>query len=154
MISVDPEGILGWKSKYIEKKNRPKAQVIEVLTEQVSNDYLGYLRSMDISYLFAGEQRLDCTLLLHKLKTLFGIERLMVSGGGLMNWSLMQEDLIDELSLLIAPAADGNRHCASIFEKADFLSPKSPAVFRLKGVKQIENSDGLWLRYEVKHDAK
>lgn len=44
IVSVDPKGILGWNSAYIEKKGRPRAHVIEVLTEMVSEDYLAYLR--------------------------------------------------------------------------------------------------------------
>lgn len=54
IVSVDPEGVLGWVSQYIEKKRRPWTPVIEVLTEQISNEYLNYLRSFDISYIFAG----------------------------------------------------------------------------------------------------
>ncbi len=149
IVSVDPQGVLGWKSKYIEKKNRPKAHVIEVPTEQVSEDYLAYLRSFDISYIFAGKEQLDCTLVLDKLKTMFGIERLMIAGGGLMNWSFLQEGLIDELSLVIVPLADGNRTSASIFEKADFLPERTPIPFTLKEVKQLPD-DGLWLRYSLK----
>ncbi len=34
IVSVDPKGILGFNSGYIEKKNRPKAHVIEVLLEK------------------------------------------------------------------------------------------------------------------------
>jgi len=131
IVSVDPEGILGWNSGYIEKKGRPKAHVIEVLTEQVSNAYLAYLRKFGVSYVFAGKEKLDCRLLLEKLFKLFHIERLMLAGGGLMNWSFLQEDLIDELSLVIAPVADGSRTAVSIFEKAGFLSERQPAAFRL-----------------------
>ena len=40
IVSVDPQGILGWNDKYIEKRGRPKAHVIEVLTEQVSKEML------------------------------------------------------------------------------------------------------------------
>jgi len=79
IVSVDPEGTLGWASKYIEKKGRPKAHVIEVLTGQVSDDYLAYLHSFDISYIFAGHERLNCVLALQKLKNLFHIERLMAA---------------------------------------------------------------------------
>ncbi len=149
IVSIDPKGILGWKSKYIERKNRPKSHVIEVLTEQVSNNYLAYLRQFDISYIFAGQDQLDCNVVLYKLKTVFQIDRLMIAGGGLMNWSFLQDNLIDELSLVISPLADGNRKAVSIFEKAEFLPDRTPAVFTLKEVKQIEG-DGLWLRYLLK----
>ncbi|MCQ5144526.1 RibD family protein [Enterocloster bolteae] len=149
IISVDPEGILGWCSNCIQKKNRPTAHVIEVLTETVSNDYLAYLRSMEISYIFAGKERLDCGVLLGKLKQIFSIERLLVAGGGMMNWSFLQDDLLDELSLVIAPVADGDTMAVSIFEKAYFLPARKPAVFELKGFKQIEGGS-LWLRYMLK----
>ena len=149
VISVDPEGILGWRSNCIDKKNRPKAHVIEVLTETVSNDYLAYLRGMEISYIFAGKERLDCGVLLRKLKQIFSIERLLVAGGGMMNWSFLQDYLLDEMSLVIAPVADGDTMAVSIFEKAYFLPDRRPAVFELKGVKQIEGGS-LWLRYMLK----
>lgn len=83
IVSIDPKGVLKWSSKYIERKNRPRAHIIEVLTEQVPNDYLAYLRSFDISYIFAGRERLDCRMLLRKLKERFGIDRVMLAGGGL-----------------------------------------------------------------------
>lgn len=149
IVSVDPKGILGFGSKYIEKKNRPRAHVIEVLTEQVSNEYLAYLRGFDISYIFAGRERLDCALLLRKLKSLLGIENVLLAGGGIINGSFLQEGMIDELSLVLSPTADGSRVAATLFEKAEFLSEGRPAAFTLKAVEQIDN-DTLWLRYLLK----
>lgn len=152
VAAVDPKGILGWNSKYMEKKGRPKAQVIEVLTEQVSPAYLDYLRKRDISYIFAGKEMLDCALALEKLSGLFGVERLMIAGGGTVNWSFQQEGLIDELSLVVAPVADGSRQAVSVFEKADFLPDRGAAAFTLAEVKRLEG-DGLWLRYRKKERA-
>ena len=63
-----------------------------------------------------------------------------------MNWSFAQEDLIDELSIILAPTADGNREAASLFEKPAFLPERLPAVFHLKAVKKLDD-EGLWLRY-------
>lgn len=146
IVSVDPAGVLGWESKYIEKKGRPRAHAIEVLTGQVNPKYLAYLRQFDISHIFAGEKDLDCALLLHKLKTMFGIEKLMVAGGGLMNWSFAQADLLDEVSIVMAPVADGSTTAVSIFEKAGFLPDRKPIAFTLKEVERISGG-GLWLRY-------
>lgn len=146
IVSVDPVGVLGWESKYIEKKGRPRAHVIEVLTRQADPRYLGYLRQFDISYVFAGDEHLDCALLLHKLKTLFGIEKLMVAGGGLMNWSFAQAGLLDEVSIVMAPVADGSTTAVSIFEKASFLPERKPIAFTLKEVERVSGG-GLWLRY-------
>ena len=148
IISVDPKGILGFDTGYIEKKNRPKAHVVEVLLETVSEDYLSYLQNNGVSYIFAGKDSLNCCLMLEKLHNLFGIKRLLAAGGGLMNWSLVQEDLVNELSIVIAPAADGNSEAASIFEKADFLSERKPAVFQIKDVRKI--GDAVHLLYTLK----
>lgn len=146
IISIDTKGILKWSSNAIEKKGRPRAHVIEVLTEAVSDEYLAYLRKFDISYVFAGREQLDCGLLLKKLKEKFSIERLMIAGGGAINWSFLQEGLMDELSLIIVPVADGSSTAVSIFEKSVF-SPDGGAVsFELREVKQIEGGS-LWLRY-------
>ena len=148
IVSIDPQGVLGWNSNYIKKKNRPKAHVVEVLTETVSNDYLAYLRNLQISYIFAGKEQLDCKLALDKLRQTFFIDKLMIAGGGTINWSFLQEGLIDELSLVIAPVADGNRTAVSIFETFEGLSSNTSVVFRLKEVKQLEGGS-LWLRYII-----
>lgn len=148
IISVDPKGELAFSSHILSKKGRPAAHVIEVLTEQASPEHLAYLQKLGISYLFAGEKTLNCSLLSEKLYDLFGIERLMVAGGGVMNWSFLQEELIDELSLVIASVADGSTTAVSCFEKADFMPPHAPVAFRLKEAKPIEGN-ALWLRYEL-----
>lgn len=132
IVSVDPKGELAFSSHSLAKKGRSAAHVIEVLTEQASPEYLSYLQKVGISYLFAGEKTLDCSLLSEKLYSLFGIERLMVAGGGVMNWSFLQKGLIDELSLVIAPVADGNTTAVSCFEQADFMPQHAPMAFRLK----------------------
>lgn len=149
VVSVDPKGILGWNSGYMERKGRARAHVIEVLTTQVSTDYLAYLRENGVSYLLAGEERIDCPLLLHKLKTVFGIEKLMLAGGGYMNGSFLSEGLIDEVSIVMAPVADGNTSSVSIFEYHDFLPHNAPMAFSLTSADRVEG-DGLWLRYTLK----
>ena len=146
IVSVDPKGILRFSSSVLEKKGRPAAHIIEALTEQAAPDYTAYLRKKGISYLFAGKDRLDCALLLQKLVQQFGIRRLMIAGGGVVNWSFLQEGLIDRLSLVIAPVADGNTASVSIFEQAGFLPPHGPVAFRLQEAKSMEGSV-LWLQY-------
>lgn len=149
IVSIDPQGILGWKSPYVEKKGRPRAHIIEVLTEQVSDQYANYLKKLGVSYIYAGQEQLDCALALRKLKYMFGIDRLMIAGGAMINWSFAVEGLIDELSLVISPVADGATGTVSVFRKADFLPAESTATFCLKGIEEV-CGDGVWLRYKIK----
>ena len=60
---------------------------------------------------------------------------------------ILQEGLIDEFSLVIAPVADGGS-AASSFERAPFLPLHGPVAFRLKDVKMMD-SEVLWLRYKT-----
>ena len=145
IVSLDPNGTLGFSSHIIRKSGRAPAHVIQVLTSQVSAEYLTYLREKGISYLFAGEKTISCKLLLDKLAQHFRISRVMVAGGGITNWSFLREGLIDELSLVLAPVADGG-HAASTFEQGRFFSGGNPAAFRLLEVKQLDGN-ALWLRY-------
>ena len=152
LVSADPSGRLGWKQNYVEYAGRPKAYVIELLTEQVSDAYLAFLQEMQISYLFVGKDTLDFTLAVQKLKKLFGIEKLKLSGGGILNWSFANEGLIDELSLIVAPVADGDPNTPTVFERSEKLPYHGPVRFTLKSAEPVK--DGcVWLRYLAKRDV-
>ena len=148
VVSMDPGGTLGFSSHVLEKKGRPAAHVVEILTERASPAYLSYLRKLGISYLFAGKDRISCTLLVQKLMRLFGVDRLMVAGGGVTNWSFLQEGLMDELSLVVVPVVDGGTTAVSCFERAGFFPPHGPVPFRLKEARPLD-AGVLWLRYEL-----
>ena len=112
-VAFDPKGKLGWKSnKIIDPDGDPGydgAQIIEVLTEQVDERYLGYLESLDIPYIFAGETEIDVDFALFKLKNILGCKTLLLEGGSIINGSFQRADAIDELSLVVAPiVADKN----------------------------------------------
>lgn len=146
IIAIDTKGILGYSSAYSERRGRPKAHIVEALTEAVSEDYLAYLQKLGLSYVFAGKEKLDCGMLLEKLYKLFGITQLMIAGGGVTNRSFLNENLIDELSLVIAPVTGGNSDTVSVFESSDFTQGGKPAAFDLIEVKQTDGGC-LWLRY-------
>ncbi|MCM1060186.1 MAG: dihydrofolate reductase family protein [Eubacterium sp.] len=151
IIAIDTKGTLAYSSPYCERRGRPKAHIIEVLTEAVSADYLAYLQNAGISYIFAGKERLDCGLLLEKLYEKFGIARLMIAGGGVTNRSFLAKNLIDELSLVIAPVSGGDSDVVSVFERSEFVPKCKSAAFEPISVKQFDNG-GVWIRYSVKNN--
>lgn len=120
-VAFDPKGKLGWKSnKIIDPDGDPGydgAQIIEVLTEQADERYLGYLESMKIPYIFAGENEIDVDLALTKLKTVIGCETLLLEGGSIINGSFQRADAIDELSLVVAPIV-ADKDCKPLFMNA------------------------------------
>ena len=143
-ISLDPSGKLGWQSNEIEGDH-----VIEILSEKAGDDYLQYLRDRKVSYIFAGKDNIDFSSALGQLYSIFGIKRLMLEGGGHINGSMLNAGLIDEISILILPIADGTSKSTTTFEVSDYLTRKEAAMLKLIEVKKLDY-DVVWLRYEVK----
>ncbi len=139
-VSIDTEGEMGWTSGTFQKPGRPDAHVIEVLTQRTPAAYKAYLRSRGVSYILAGEETLDCRLAAEKLHRLFGIQKVLICGGGRVNWSFLQQGVVDELSLLLAPAADGEPGTATVFERMAALPESGPVTFQLQGVQTMKDS--------------
>lgn len=104
-VAFDTNGKLGWTSAHIidDDPGYNNAQNVEVLSENVDGRYLSYLQTLNIPYIFAGKTKIDVSLALYKLKTLFGAHILLLEGGSIINESFLKADAIDELSLVVAP---------------------------------------------------
>ncbi len=141
-VAFDRQGKLGWKTDKIidDDPGYNNAHIIEVLCEEVSDAYLAYLKSIGVSYVFAGSKEMDLTIALHKLNVLFGIDTLLLEGGSILNGAFQRENLVDELSLVVAPIT------ASQEDKPLFMdSPMTGYV--LADAKPLEHSS-VWLRYK------
>lgn len=147
-VSVDPSGKLGWRSNMLTYVDTT-AHVIEVLTERASNSYKAFLRKYEISYIIAGKDSLDYTVAMEKLKDLFGIEILMLGGGGVLNWSFIQAGMCDEVSVVIAPAADGSSQTPTLFETRGDMTVDKAVGFDLQSA-EVRTGGSVWLRYLVK----
>jgi len=140
-IAIDPSGKLNWRSNSIDGEH-----VIAILTGRVPDKYLAFLRSKRVSYVFGGKSEINLKRVLAKLRSRFGIKTLLLEGGGKINGSFLAADVIDELSILIAPIADGAVGTPTLFD----VGP-APArhKLRLTSVKKLEG-DIVWLRYDVR----
>ena len=97
-------------------------------------------------YIFAGKDTLDLPLAARKLKELFGIESMLLSGGGVVDWSFLQAGLIDEISLVIPPVIDGGVRLPSAFDDSPLAAGHAPVALTLTDVQRLEG-DAMWLRY-------
>lgn len=148
VVCVDTEGSLKWSRNIIERGGQ-RSHVIELLTEKVSDDYISYLRNLGISYIFAGKNSFDIPLAMKKLKALFGIDTLMITGGGIIDWSFIQAGMIDEVSIVVAPVVTGERDAATVFDQSDFVPGSSARSLELSDMKKYTGGI-LWLDYKVK----
>jgi riboflavin biosynthesis pyrimidine reductase len=140
-IAIDPSGKLTWRSNAIDGEH-----VITVLTQRVSDDYLAFLQSRGVSYVFGGKASIDLRRVLAKLRTAFGIRKLLLEGGGKINGSFLAADLIDELSVLIFPVADGGVGTPTLFDAKSGRGLSR--ALRLISVEK-RRGDLVWLRYKV-----
>lgn len=149
-VALDVKGEHGWQSGRFAYKGRMEAHVIEILTETTSLSYRAYLRERGVSYILAGKTALDCEIAMEKLHRLFHIEKLLICGGGVADWTFLQAGMVDELSLVLSPVTDGSSGNASVFARISDLSTGEPVEFDLKSVKQV-GSGGLHLNYLAKN---
>lgn len=145
-IAIDPGGKLRWESDSIDDEH-----VITVVTEEVPDRYLAFLRSQGVSYLFGGRKRIDLPKVLRKLRARFGIRTLLLEGGGKINGSFLAAGLVDELSILVAPVADGGVGTPTLFDAREGPGPARP--LKLLSVER-RRDDLLWLRYEVRRGRR
>jgi 2,5-diamino-6-(ribosylamino)-4(3H)-pyrimidinone 5'-phosphate reductase len=147
-FAIDASGRLAWGTNDIDGDH-----VVALLSERVSDEYLAFLRERGVSYLLAGAREpsartgpgVDLALALEKIGTRFGVRTLMLEGGGKINGGMLREGLIDEVSLLVAPVADGRIGTATLF---DVEGDATPFRLVLDAVERRDD-DVLWLRYRV-----
>lgn len=143
-FAIDPSGRLAWQTNEIDGDH-----VVAILSARVSDAYLGFLRARGVSYLLAGAPDVDLALALEKIHARFGVRTLMLEGGGAINGAVLRAGLVDEVSVLVAPVADGRVGTPTLFD-ADGGAPCRLAL------EHVERRDGdvLWLRYRVELRAE
>lgn len=135
-VSFDRKGRCMWQVNYFDYAGY-KSQALEVVTKQADLHYLSFLRSMKIPYIIAGEKDMDIPLALRKLKEEFGIEKMALCGGAIINGAFLNADCVDRISLVMAPYVSGEADQKASFDTlGTFVNQKF--VFE----KAIEMKDG------------
>jgi riboflavin biosynthesis pyrimidine reductase len=144
-IVLDAHGKIAWGRSDIGAD-----PIVAVLTKKVSDGHLAGLRKDGVSYIFAGEHDLDLGLALEILNRELGIKRLLLEGGGVTNGAFLRAGLIDEVSLVIFPAADGMRGAPCVFDSRD-EEVGAPVALRSMTLEsnQVLEGGAVWLRYQL-----
>lgn len=143
-IVIDSKGKTLYHSDKLGDSN-----VIAILGETVSEEYLSHLREKGISYVFAGKDGRNLTKAVETLHAEFGFDQLLLEGGGVINGMFLKAGLINELSLLIYPGVDGLSGVSSFIEYKGEVGefPAKEQALQLISVKELQ--DGVvWLRYK------
>lgn len=140
-LTLDPSGKLVFKRGDIDGEH-----MVVVLSGKAPKAHLAHLREKGVSYIIGGGKAIDLPGVMRKLRLLFGIKKILLEGGGRINGSFLAAGLIDELSVLVAPVADGR---VGVPTMLDAGSSKG-SVRGLKLLSHKSRPGGLvWLRYRV-----
>lgn len=127
--------------------NAGPARVVIFTTQRASKEELAALHSHGAEVHILGERRVDLARALDTLYDL-GVRRLMVEGGGTLNFEMLRLGLVDELTLYIAPMVFGGA-CAPSPADGSGLSREAALLLDLVEVERQENG-GVLLCYRPK----
>lgn len=142
-VGVDANAVLRFQKPEVDGDH-----VVLLITEKAGNDYLAHLQTAGVSYLMCGKIEVNLTTALDKLRQKFGIQKLMLEGGGKFNGSMLNEELVDEISHVVVPIADGGAGISGIFDIPGKAPPFAAAKLRLISHRVLPGGV-LWSRYRV-----
>jgi len=117
-------------------------------TENVSLNEIKKYEEKKVKVIKAGtRKRVDLKKLMPHLKDC-GINSILLEGGGNLNWSFIEEDLIDEIRLTVAPWIVGGKEAISLVEGIGF--DKMTEALRFDLIEINNRNNYVILRYRRK----
>lgn len=147
LFIADGSGKLAWDRgtfSYFDLK----APIVSLICGSVSDAYKAFLRTQGVSYIIAGADRLDMGVAVRKIGDLYNTDEVILGGGPHLNWSMIRDGLVDELSLLLMPTADAQADTFTLFESDPRYATPAPVDFELISAKPLDDGS-VWLRYNV-----
>jgi 2,5-diamino-6-(ribosylamino)-4(3H)-pyrimidinone 5'-phosphate reductase len=144
---VDSRGRVRWTMK---RNNGADALVL--VARATPAPYLAWLRREGICYLVVGRERVDLAGALRRMRHRLGITCVVSMAGGGLNGALLRAGLVDEIQLVVLPAAIGGYGTPTLFDGPELADDQTPTRLRLLST-QTETDGTLWLRYAVQHEG-
>lgn len=121
-------------------------RVVIFTTSRTSNEQLECLRANGVQVFVDDAPRVDLANMMKTLKAL-GVERLMVEGGGRVNFELLRLGMVDELTVYIAPMVFGGADAPTLADGIGVSRDKAIGL-NLIEIERWEDG-GVLLRYKV-----
>ena len=142
-IAIDPEADI----KYPTNKRRGD-DILAIVGMNATDEYLAFLRQQDISYIVS-EEISNLRSILETVNREFGVVSISLQGGGVLNGSMLNQGLIDELSYLVYPGVDNSADSVSIFHSKNGLAFN----ISLELLSLEKKPHGMvWMRYRIHND--
>jgi len=115
-------------------------------TENASLERIKEFESKGVKILKAGKGKVVDILDLMPLLYNYGVQKILLEGGGTLNWSFIEKNLVDEIRLTIAPWIIGGKNATSLVEGSGFETMAEGSRFKLLEI--LNRNNYVVLRYK------
>ena len=120
---------------------------IVAVTSSASKKTIDLLQQKGVRVLACGKgPQVSLQLLLKRLSS-SGIRRLLLEGGGELNWSMLSQGLVDEISVAITPMILGGTHATSVVAGSGVARVRDGIRLKLIGTTRF--GPDLVVKYKV-----
>jgi 2,5-diamino-6-(ribosylamino)-4(3H)-pyrimidinone 5'-phosphate reductase len=120
---------------------------IVAVTSRTPVDKVKEIENRGAMVLVAGTQAVDLRKVFSTLKNI-GIRTILIEGGGELNWSVLRQGLVTELSVTIAPFIAGGRDAITLVEGDGYSTISNAIKMSLTMVSRQKNGEVV-LRYKL-----
>ena len=144
-IILDSLGTIKSSSRIIQTCSR--VPTIIAVSESISEKNLQRLKKFYVEIITCGKNSVDISKLLRILLKK-GIKKILLEGGGTVNWSFVKKNIIDEAIVTLAPYIIGGKNTISLVEGIGFKNLDKSTKLTLKKIQK--NNNELVLFYKLK----
>ena len=144
-IVIDSTGKIPLDSRILLTASRIKT--IVAVTKLAHIDTLRKIKKTGAIVIVSGRQTVNLKEVFSIIKRM-GIRKILVEGGGEINWSLLRLGIVNELIVTIAPKIVGGRQATTLVEGQGYRRISQGIKLHLKQA-QIQNNGELVLHYKL-----
>jgi len=135
-IILDSKGSISKNSKILQTSN--KIPTIIAVSKQISKSNLNKLNKFPVDIIITGSNTVNLKLLLKKLSDK-KIKRILVEGGGTVNWEFIKNNLFDELVITLSPFLIGSKESISFIHGQGFRKISDSPNLSIKSIMRLKN---------------
>ena len=145
-IIIDSKARIPLNSRIIESSN--KIQTIIAVTHNASSRKIKEIQKKGAQVLVYGNGKVNLRNLFQQLEKM-GLKKIIVEGGGEINWSVLKLGLVNELVVTISPVVIGGRDAKTLVEGKGFTNISDGIKMKLSK-KIIQNENEIVLFYKLR----
>src|ERR671912_345838 len=121
-------------------------KTIIVVTKQASKDTIEKIKKLGAHVIIVGSKLISLKKLFNMLYKM-GYRKILIEGGGELNWSCLHDGIVNELIITIAPIVLGGRNAITLVEGRGYSTISQGIKLKLTKIIQNKNDNEITLYY-------